>query len=629
MKKVVLTALPVLFAFAIPAFADVTVNAPGNGATVSSPFNLSAYADSCSGQTVAAMGYNLDDNTDTTIVNDTSFNASVPAAPGGHTLHVKAWGDQGAPCVTDVGINVTSGASSNGVTVTSPGNGASVGSSFQIAANADSCWGQPVGAMGYNVDDNLDAAIQNGTALNVTGSASSGWHTLHVKSWGNQGASCVADISIDVTGASSGSAGGITVNSPANGATVGTQFSLNAGAAYCSGQPVGAMGYSFDESSNTTVVNDTAIAATLTTTAGSHTLHVKSWGNQGSGCVNDVSLNVVSSSPNAALSTVNGVAVNAPSNGATVNSPFNLSASAASCYGQPVATMGYSLDDSTYNAVFNSTSIMTSVQASPGGHTLHVKSWGNQGAGCDQDVAINVSGGGTTATNYGASGAYVPSNAITVSGIQALNSWQWHFDPGTVGSASGDSWVTGSPSLTGGAREFVTNYSNNGGELYYTAFGDDTNAQNFEYDAEIYIAGSASHIGAIELDMNQVMWNGQTVIYGFQCDAYYGVWDYNTNAGSPYSPNDQWIHSSQPCNPQNWAPYTWHHVQITYSRDTWGNVTYHSVWLDGVEQDINATVPAAFALGWDPVLLTNFQVDGYGSGGSPTVYVDQLSISRW
>jgi hypothetical protein len=645
MKKVVLTALPILIAFATPAFADVTVSSPGDGATVASPFNLSAYAGSCSGQAVAAMGYSLDGSTDTTIVNDTSINASVPAATGGHTLHVKAWGNQGSSCVSDVGINVTAGATSNGIDVSSPGNGAQVGSSFQVSASAGSCQGQQVAAMGYSLDDNSDISIVNGTAVNGTANAGAGWHTLHVKAWGNQGSDCVADLSIDVNGAtaaaattSSSGGNGITVDSPGNGATVGTQFTLTAGASDCQGQPVGAMGYSFDDSSNTTIVNNNAIGATVSTSTGSHVLHVKAWGNQGAGCVDDLQLNVSSSSGSSAPSggaTVDGITVAAPSNGLTVNSPFDLSASAGSCQGQPVGAMGYSLDNDSNTAIFNSTNITASIPASSGGHTLHVKSWGNQGSGCVQDVSINVNGGGAPTnsgaapTNSGGSGPYIPSWATTVGGIQTLGSWQWQGDPGTSGGASGSSWVAGSPSLSGGAREFVTNYWNGGGELYWTSFADDTNAQNFEYDAEVYIAGSSSQVANIEMDMNQVIGNGQTVLYGFQCDGYNGVWDYTTNAGTPNNPVDHWIHSNQPCNPQNWAPNTWHHVQVTYSRDTWGNVTYQSVWLDGVEEDINATVPSAFALGWAPVLLTNFQVDGMGSSGQPTVYVDQLSVSRW
>jgi hypothetical protein len=80
---------------------------------------------------------------------------------------------------------------------------------------------------------------------------------------------------------------------------------------------------------------------------------------------------------------------------------------------------------------------------------------------------------------------------------------------------------------------------------------------------------------------------------------------------------------------RNWSTNTWHHVQISYSRDNSGNVTYQAVWLDGVEQQLNVTVPSSFALGWAPVLLTNFEVDGLGSSGASTVYLDDLTVYRW
>ena len=71
-------------------------------------------------------------------------------------------------------------------------------------------------------------------------------------------------------------------------------------------------------------------------------------------------------------------------------------------------------------------------------------------------------------------------------------------------------------------------------------------------------------------------------------------------------------------------------MQVLYGRDDSGNVTYHSVWLDGAQQDINETVPSAFALGWVPaVLVTNFQVDGIGTSGSMTAYLDNLTVYRW
>jgi hypothetical protein len=136
-------------------------------------------------------------------------------------------------------------------------------------------------------------------------------------------------------------------------------------------------------------------------------------------------------------------------------------------------------------------------------------------------------------------------------------------------------------------------------------------------------------IANLEMDMNEVIWNGNTVIYGVQCDGYSNTWDYTANAGSPKKYEDMWVHSKAYCNPREWSTNTWHHVQMTYSRNSAGHVTYKSIWLDGVEQVINETVPSAFSLGWGKCLLTNFQVDGLGGYGSATVYLDHLTVYRW
>jgi len=189
--------------------------------------------------------------------------------------------------------------------------------------------------------------------------------------------------------------------------------------------------------------------------------------------------------------------------------------------------------------------------------------------------------------------------------------------------------IVSSPSLSGYAREFTATYSNSSGERFDVVFGADTESQNFLYDAWVDIAGPSNDIANIEMDMNQVMPNGQTAIFGFQCDGYSGTWDYTVNAGTPQNPSDIWRHSYSECNPREWSTNAWHHIQISYSRDGAGNVTYKSVWLDNIESDLYITVPSAFALGWSPALLTNFQIDGLGSSGSATVYLDNLTIYRW
>jgi hypothetical protein len=71
-------------------------------------------------------------------------------------------------------------------------------------------------------------------------------------------------------------------------------------------------------------------------------------------------------------------------------------------------------------------------------------------------------------------------------------------------------------------------------------------------------------------------------------------------------------------------------VQLRYSRNDTGWITYQSASLDGVQQNINVTVLGAFDLGWAPTLVANVQLDGATSGsGSASVILDDLTIYRW
>jgi hypothetical protein len=312
------------------------------------------------------------------------------------------------------------------------------------------------------------------------------------------------------------------------------------------------------------------------------------------------------------------ITVNSPANNTSVNSPFNLSASSAKCSSQTVTSMGYALDSSSNPTIVTGAVLQVVVNAPAGAHTLIVIARGAKGATCVSDVAITV----LAAPN-------IPQAAISVSSLQTLSNWQAADDAGASGTAHGAMSLTGSPAYGGQALELVTRFTNGGGERYFAVFGDDTDATNFVWDGWVYLTKSVSSIANIEMDMNQVMENGQTVIYGVQCDGYSNTWDYTLNAGTPQNPVDEWMHTSAPCNVSTWSIKKWHHVQIAYSRDGNGNVNYQSVWLDGVQSPLNATVPSSFALGWDPVLLTNFQVDGLGTSGSSTVYLDDLTVYRW
>ncbi|MGH9604496.1 MAG: hypothetical protein ACRD3N_02235 [Terracidiphilus sp.] len=419
--------------------------------------------------------------------------------------------------------------------------------------------------------------------------------------------------------------GQTTVSSPTNGEQVNSPFTLNMSASQCSGLPVSAVGYSLNSSTSTSAWNAQYIDGPVAAPLGENILHVKVWNDEGGICDTDISIDVVAGSSNGAIS------VSSPTNGQTVNSPFTLNMTAKECDGLPVSAVGYSLNSSTSTSAWNAQYIDGPVAAPPGQNVLHVKAWNGEGQGCDTDVSIKVaaSSSAAAATSSGAT-SVIPSSAVSVHAIQTLGDWTAIHDGATPGSSSGTMSMHSSPSLSGSARLFANQFNDFGGERYAAQFDDNRTAENFFYDAWVYIANNANGLSNLEFDLDQTMSNGETVIMGFQCDSGSGTWDYAVNGGSPTSPNDTWLHSYSGCNVHSWGTNQWHHVQIYFSHYTNGWVTYHSVWLDGTEEDLNFTVFSGYDLGWGPAELTNFQIDGNSSGTTwGNVYLDQLTVYQW
>jgi hypothetical protein len=223
-----------------------------------------------------------------------------------------------------------------------------------------------------------------------------------------------------------------------------------------------------------------------------------------------------------------------------------------------------------------------------------------------------------------------PAIAQTSSGyLDQSSNWKWEHDTGTPGTSTGQLiFGVGSPSLDRSATEFLVSYSDYGGERFHLAFGNDTAATYFVYDTYVYLV-NPTQVQNLELDMNQVTSNGETIIFGTQCSSISGTWEY-TYASSGHA---HWKPSNLPCNPQNWAPNKWHHVQIQSHR-VGDVVTYDWVKVDNERQRSfkGATAPSGLYLGWNPlgVLLINFQIDGaYSSSGTIQGYLDKLQIWRW
>jgi hypothetical protein len=325
------------------------------------------------------------------------------------------------------------------------------------------------------------------------------------------------------------------------------------------------------------------------------------------------------------------VDISSPSNGEHVSSPFTLSASSSNCSSQAVRTLGYSIDSGDVTMVQDSSNWSTAsmdvkVSASEGTHTVHVMTWGQQGSACASDVQIDVT---NVTDDVSSNTSLVPSNAISNSSLQKLGNWTAVHDSGTSGSSKGYMSLVGSPAHSGSSRKFSTTYKNSGGERYAVTFGDDRTHQNFLWDGWVYFTSTSSKIASLEMDLDQTMTNGQTVVFGFQCSGNSGTWDYSANKGTASHPKGTWVRSKFACNPRTWKRYVWHHVQISYSRTTGGHITYKAVYLDGVKKTLDVTVYGARDLGWGSGLTINFQVDGLGSSGSNTVYLSDLTLKRW
>jgi hypothetical protein len=428
----------------------------------------------------------------------------------------------------------------------------------------------------------------------------------------------------------------IRVTSPTGTVSGNPSVWIRAHAVGCDGQPPVAFGYSVDNST-TFVRGVTAYdidTVTTTIAPGSHVVHFKSWTRRGL-CP------VVNSTFTVGDPVGSDITVAAPISGKTALSPLWVRAHSVGCNGlQPVA-FGYSIDNGT-QLVLGTTAYdidVTNQPISAGPHTVHFKSWTRGGLCPVVDTSFVVSVAPpvqppplatpvSPATPPPAPVDYVPSNAILSADLESASNWEYAHDPGTPGDARGSTIFPATTPSSDTGREFAVNYSYGGGEIYHVSFGTDVTATHFVYDAYVYL-GDPSQVQNVEMDMNQVMANGATVIFGTQCASGSRTWEFTTVRNGA----THWWPSNVPCNPQTWTANAWHHVQIASHRDNNGVVTYDWVDVDGTHSDFqNASGPSALQLGWKlGDLLINFQLDGVetADNGAITAYLHKTNIYRW
>ncbi len=323
------------------------------------------------------------------------------------------------------------------------------------------------------------------------------------------------------------------------------------------------------------------------------------------------------------------ITVASPVAGSTSGSQVWVRAHNVGCNGLAPTAFGFSVDGgSTTMGVTAYDVDLANQWMSNGSHTIHWKSWTSAGICPVVDTWFNVgTASSSTPAPTSTSVSNVPSYATASSDLDTASNWQWEHDGGTPGWSSGSTAFPQTISWYDTSRQFYMSYGNYGGERWHLSFANDPNSTHFAIDTYIYVA-NPDQIQNLELDMNQVMGNGQTVIYGTQCSSISNTWEYTyTSNNAPH-----WSRSNIYCNPRSWQANTWHHVQIGFHRDGNGYVTHDWVTLDGNQSWFsNAGGSGGMWLGWaHGALLTNIQIDGaYGGGGSVNAYFHKFTVYRW
>jgi hypothetical protein len=198
---------------------NMDVIAPVNGSTVPSPVWVRAHITECNGLAPTSFGFSVDDEsaiTPGTTLYDIDTTLELPS--GAHTLHYKAWTSAGLCPVLESSFTVKG--TTDGITIDSPANDASVTSSVLIKATVATCDGAATTAFGYSVDDASAISWGSATLLETTDSSlTTGSHTIHFKAWAGSVLCPVLDRTV-VVAAPPGYDGSASIPDPPASATL-------------------------------------------------------------------------------------------------------------------------------------------------------------------------------------------------------------------------------------------------------------------------------------------------------------------------------------------------------------------------------------------------------------------------
>lgn len=318
------------------------------------------------------------------------------------------------------------------------------------------------------------------------------------------------------------------------------------------------------------------------------------------------------------------ITVGSPVNGTHISAPVLIRAHNTGCNGITPTFFGYSIDaDGGIVPGKTPYDVDITSQVIPAGtHTVTFKSWTSKGACPTVSTTFKVD----SADDPGSSPS-IPPDAISSGDLDESDNWTEEHDGGTKGKSTGTTVYPASTTMYDDARMFSMTYTDHAGERWGNTFASDKEATHFVLDTYVYLP-NPSEVWNLELDVNQVLADGKTIILSTQCSGVHGRWAFGYTEGRL----DHWWDTKLHCNPAEWTANVWHHVQIGEHRDANGMVTHDWVILDGVYNAFeDATRVSGRFIGWVPGHInTQFQLEGTSvTSGTATAYVHAFTVYRW
>ena len=410
---------------------------------------------------------------------------------------------------------------------------------------------------------------------------------------------------------------GVTVTSPANGATLSGPVAFSASATTSCSKGVATMGIYTAPGVLAYVSNGSTLNTNLNLSPGTYDTVVEDWDYCGGAGTTPIKITVTNEGSS-------GVYVTSPSNNSNVGSPVNFKATSSSSCSKGVASMGIYSSPGVLAYVVNGSSMNYNLPLGPGKYDTTVEEWDYCGGASTAHVTITVGGNGKSFSNLQHSGGWgefgqrspnfvdcspSPCDNITFSMTQGIKS----------------------PSMSGESTQFYLGGSEGYGDALWNnhLIGVDSSQglpdnnhtliptlHDFTYD--VYFWGS--NLGAaqaLEFDINQ-FFNNQGFIFGHECRVAGGnEWDVWDNV------NSRWIPTGVSCYPNN---NSWNHLTLQVQRTSDNKLLYQSITLNGKTSTLNQYYEPGSAVGWYGVTI-NYQQDGNNSQSPYSVYLDELTFT--